>query len=113
MRKRSKEDQAKKAQGSRMKKIFSFTENVKRVVRSIKKGGVLSYAEVAKRAGAAGASRAVGSIMKKNYDPTIPCHRVIRSDGRLGEYNRGGTRAKAQLLTKEGVRVKDGRVAHA
>lgn len=41
--------------------------------------------------------------MKNNYDPTVPCHRVIRSDGRAGEYNRGGEAAKRELLRKEGV----------
>ena len=62
---------------------------------------MLTYKEVAKRAGSPRAFRAVGSILKTNHDPKIPCHRVIRSDGRLGEYNRGGTSQKRKLLLTE------------
>jgi O6-methylguanine-DNA--protein-cysteine methyltransferase len=42
--------------------------------------------------------------MKNNYDPTVPCHRVIRSDGKIGAYNRGGPAKKRALLKAEGVR---------
>ena len=44
-----------------------------------------------------GAARAVGAILKTNYDPTVPCHRVIRSDGSLGGYNRGASEKQALL----------------
>jgi O-6-methylguanine DNA methyltransferase len=73
------------------------------VVKKIPKGRVLTYKEVAIRAGSRpGGARAVGSILKKNYDPNIPCHRVIRSDGIAGEYNRG-RKKKLELLKKEGA----------
>ncbi len=81
----------------------SFSDKVRDVVRKIPKGKVLTYKEVARKAGNEKASRAVGSIMKKNYDNTIPCHRVIRSDGAAGEYNRGGTKKKLMILKSEGV----------
>ena len=68
----------------------------------IPKGKVLTYKEVAKRAGNAKASRAVGNILNKNFNPKIPCHRVIRSDGKLGGYNRGAVE-KRKILKKEGV----------
>jgi methylated-DNA-[protein]-cysteine S-methyltransferase len=84
-------------------KIKSFAERVHDVVRSIPKGKTMSYGEVAKYAGSPGASRAVGSIMKANYDKTVPCHRVIRSDGKVGEYNRGGSEKKMKLLFSEGA----------
>jgi methylated-DNA-[protein]-cysteine S-methyltransferase len=80
---------------------MNFTEKVLNVVRLIPKGSVLSYGEVARRAGNAGASRAVGSIMKKNYRDDVPCHRVIRSDGAIGEYNRGREN-KMKRLKEEG-----------
>ena len=76
---------------------------MREVVRAIPEGSVLTYAEVARRAGSPGAARAVGSIMSKNYDPRVPCHRVVRSDGALGDYNRGGRDAKKALLEKEGA----------
>lgn len=79
----------------------SFKERVFRVVRQIPKGDVLTYAEVARRAGSPRAYRAVGTILKGNYDPGIFCHRVIKSSGELGEYNRGAT-AKRALLLQEG-----------
>ena len=79
-----------------------FTQKVYGVVMKIPKGKVLTYKEVAKRAGNAKASRAVGNILNKNFNPKIPCHRVIRSDGKLGGYNRG-VMEKIKILKKEGV----------
>ena len=81
----------------------TFTEKVYDVVKKIPKGKVLTYKEVAKKAGNEKASRAVGNILHKNFDPSIPCHRVIRSDGKFGGYNRG-MESKKELLIKEGVR---------
>ncbi len=83
----------------------SFKEKVLDVVRKIPKGKTMTYKEVAECAGSPGASRAVGSIMKANYDETVPCHRVVRSDGKTGDYNRGGEKAKVDLLRKEGVKM--------
>lgn len=87
----------------------SFKDRVQEVVKNIPKGSVLSYQEVATRAGASGAARAVGTIMSKNTDKTIPCHRVVKSDGSIGSYNglrtsTPGTLAKIKLLKKEGVK---------
>lgn len=80
-----------------------FRENVLSVVRRIPHGAVLTYGEVARRAGNPRAARAVGAILETNYDPAIPCHRVIRADGTLGGYNRGGARRKQMLLRQEGA----------
>ena len=81
----------------------SFTEKVRTVVSKIPKGETLSYKEVARRAGNAKASRAVGNILNKNHDRRIPCHRVIRSDGRPGGYNRGA-KNKIRLLKAESAK---------
>lgn len=80
----------------------SFSSRVYAVVRTIPKGKTLSYAEVAKMAGSPRAARAVGNILNKNYDSGIPCHRVVRSDGSTGGYNRGEKR-KQEILKNEGV----------
>lgn len=82
---------------------MTFTDKVKYVVFHIPKGKVMTYAEVAEAAGNPRAARAVANIMAKNFDPDIPCHRVIRSDGRAGGYNRGGESVKKDLLAAEGV----------
>ena len=81
----------------------SFSEAVRTVVRAIPKGQVMTYQEVADRAGNKKAARAVANLMAKNYDPEIPCHRVIRKDGSLGGYNRGGVAKKRAILEAEGV----------
>jgi O-6-methylguanine DNA methyltransferase len=80
----------------------TFAEAVRRVVRKIPKRQVLTYGEVARRAGYIGAARAVASVMSNNFDPDVPCHRVILKSGQVGEYNRGGSVAKLDLLTQEG-----------
>ena len=77
-----------------------FKEKVFEVVRKIPRGKTMSYKEVARLAGRPKAYRAVGNILNKNYDPKIPCHRVIRSDGKPGGYNRGA-KNKIRLLKKE------------
>lgn len=85
-----------------MLKNNTFSETVKQVVRDIPKGSVLTYKQVAELSGHPKAARAVAQVMAANYDPTVPCHRVIRSDGSLSGYNRGGTTQKAKLLKAEG-----------
>ncbi|NNM84081.1 MGMT family protein [Candidatus Parcubacteria bacterium] len=80
-----------------------FADRVRDAVRQIPKGETRSYGEVAGAVGSPGAARAVGIVMKNNYDPTVPCHRVIRSDGKLGGYNRGGQERKREILRTEGV----------
>jgi|GEM_PF-1802797 O-6-methylguanine DNA methyltransferase len=59
---------------------LSFRQKVFAVVRKIPRGNVLTYKEVARHVGSPRAFRAVGSALKTNFDPRIPCHRVIKSD---------------------------------
>jgi len=83
-----------------------FREKVIVVVKKIPKGKTMSYKEVATRAGHPGASRAVGAIMRSNKDKSIPCHRVIRSDGTPGGYNGlRGVESKLSLLHSEGAKL--------
>ncbi len=79
----------------------SFAQKVYMVVKKISHGETLTYKEVAKRAGRPLAYRAVGNILNKNYNPAIPCHRVVRSDGKAGGYNKG-VKEKIKILKKEG-----------
>ncbi len=81
----------------------TFTELVYEVVKKIPKGKYMTYKEVAIKIGKPNASRAVGTVLSKNFDLAIPCHRVIRSDGKMGGYNRGGVDKKLIILRAEGA----------
>ncbi len=80
----------------------SFQERVYQIVKNIPLGETMTYKEVAEKAGSPRAWRAVGNILHKNKNPQIPCHRVIRSNGEIGNYNQGKAK-KIYLLKKEGV----------
>ena len=74
------------------------------VVSQIPRGETKTYKEVAELAGSPHASRAVGNIMKGNKNPHVPCHRVVKSDGTVGEYNAsGGSKRKEEILKQEGA----------
>ena len=79
----------------------TFTQKVYEVVKKISRGKVLTYKQVALLAGNPKAFRAVGNILNKNHNKAVPCHRVVRSDGELGGYNRGGLQ-KIKHLKAEG-----------
>ncbi|WP_409411391.1 MGMT family protein [Bradyrhizobium manausense] len=64
-----------------MKKTFS--DKVRDIVRKIPKSKTMTYKEVASKAGN---PKAVGTVMRSNYDPSIPCHRVVASDGKMRGY---------------------------
>ena len=88
-----------------MRREASFQERVFRIVKKIPKGDFLTYREVAKSAGSSKAWRAVGNILNKNSYSKIPCHRVIKSNGKAGGYNKGAEK-KIALLRREGIRFK-------
>ena len=73
-------------------------------LKKIPKGKLKTYAQVAKAIGKPKAVRAVANAIGKNpFPPKIPCHRVIRSDGKLGGYSaKGGIKTKKKLLKNEG-----------
>ena len=85
-----------------------FQLKVWNYLKKIPKGKVKTYAQVAKAVGKPKAVRAVANAIGKNpYPPSIPCHRVIRSDGTLGGYSgKGGISKKRQLLKSEKVFIK-------
>lgn len=82
--------------------LTPFAQKIYAVVRAIPRGKVLTYQQVARQAGRPRAYRAVGTILSKNRNPKIPCHRVIRSDGSIGGYN-GLQGKKLALLKAEGA----------
>ena len=81
-----------------------FQAQVLRIAASIPRGEVRPYGWLAKEANRPDAARAVGSTMARNPIPLIiPCHRVVRSDGFIGEYSLGGPHNKWELLDYEGL----------
>jgi len=84
-----------------------FQLKVWNYLRKIPKGKVKTYLEVAKAIGKPKAFRAVANAVGKNpYPPKIPCHRVIRSDGKIGGYSAsGGIVRKIKLLRKEKIEL--------
>ena len=85
-----------------------FQLKVWKYLKTIPKGTVKTYKEVAIAINSPKSARAVANSCGKNpYPPKIPCHRVIRSDGRLGGYSgKGGIKEKRRLLNTEKVTLK-------
>lgn len=81
-----------------------FRARVLAAVRSIPRGRVATYGDIATLAKAPGAARAVGNVMRQCNDPSVPCHRVIASAGGLGGFG-GYLERKRQLLRAEGLEV--------
>lgn len=88
--------------GCMSKKGGEFRDKVRRIVKGISRGKMMTYKQVAALAGRPRAYRAVGNILSANFDPKIPCHRVICSDGKTGGYNRGAG-LKIRRLRSEGA----------
>jgi O-6-methylguanine DNA methyltransferase len=88
--------------------LTEFERAVLLKAREIPRGEIRTYGWVASQIGRPTAVRAVGSALRKNPVPVfIPCHRVVRSDGQLGQYALGGTDQKRAILSAEGVEVED------
>ena len=84
-----------------------FQIKVWKFLKTIPKGKVVTYKQLAKAIKMPNAARAVANACAKNpHAPKIPCHRVIRSDGGLGGYSGpGGIRKKIKLLRSEKVKI--------
>ena len=93
------------------KKVTKFRNKIYELLKKVPKGKITTYKELAKAAKTK-AYRAVGTAMAKNpYAPKVPCHRVVNSGGKIGNYSgKGGTKTKIKMLKKEGVEVKNNKV---
>jgi O-6-methylguanine DNA methyltransferase len=86
--------------------LTEFEQAVLRKTYQIPRGEVRPYGWVAREIRRPAAVRAVGTALANNPIPYfIPCHRVVRTDGEIGNYGGGGPEAKKAILTMEGVRV--------
>jgi methylated-DNA-[protein]-cysteine S-methyltransferase len=87
--------------------VSPFQRRVLVAEHSIPRGSVSTYGRIAAHLSSPDGARAVGRALATNPFPVlIPCHRAVRSDGRLGGYQ-GGLRMKRALLAMEGVRIGD------
>ena len=88
-----------------------FYKKVYSLLRKVPKGRVTTYKDLAEASGTK-AYRAVGTAMRLNENaPFVPCHRVVKSDGSVGNYSgKGGIKGKIRLLEKEGVKVKNNEI---
>ena len=92
--------------------VTPFQAEVLRKVAEIPKGEVRPYSWVAREVGRPKAVRAVGTAVASNPIPLIvPCHRVVCSDGHIGNYSLGGPHNKRTLLAAEGLRLDGDRLA--
>lgn len=88
---------------------MNFSEKCYNLLKKVPRGKVVTYKQIAKKLGSKG-YRGVGNAMNRNKDKKISCHRVICSNGKIGEFNRGIS-SKIKLLRKEGIRIdKRGRI---
>ena len=90
----------------------SLNDKVYEFVKSIPRGKVATYGQIALHLGNRNFARVVGNILHKNPDPEhIPCHRVVNAQGRLAQsYAFGGIEAQRRLLVSEGVVFKTDQV---
>ena len=89
---------------------MTLSTRVYKKLLQVPKGKITTYGELSKAVGLKNGQRAIGMIMKKNLFPVIvPCHRVVKSDGKIGGYVYG-ERVKSRMLANEGIKIKDGKI---
>ena len=89
---------------------MSLDKKIYKKLLEVPKGKITTYGELAKAVGLKNGQRAVGKIMNKNpYPVIIPCHRVVKSDGKIGGYAYG-EEIKSDMLTREGIVIKNGKI---
>jgi len=89
---------------------LNLDKRIYKKLLEVPKGKITTYGELAKAVGLKNGQRAVGKIMNKNpYPVIIPCHRVVKSDGKVGGYAYG-EEIKSDMLTREGIVIKNGKI---
>ena len=89
---------------------MNLDKEIYKKLLEVPEGKITTYGELAKAVGFTNGQRAIGTIMNKNtYPVIIPCHRVVKSDGKVGGYAYG-EEIKIKILKKEGIKIKDGKI---
>ena len=92
---------------------MGFKEKIYNALKTVPKGYLTTYKELAKAVNSK-AYRVVGSLMKKNEHPKeIPCYKVVKSNGSIGNYSaKGGIKRKIELLRKDGILVENSKIKY-
>jgi methylated-DNA-[protein]-cysteine S-methyltransferase len=89
---------------------LKLDQKIYKKLLEVPKGKITTYKEIAKAVGLDNGQRIIGRIMNKNpYPIIIPCHRVIKSDGKIGGYA-WGQKVKTRMLSNEGIKIKKGKI---
>ena len=89
---------------------MNLDKKIYKKLLEVPEGKITTYGELAKAVGIKNGQRAVGRIMNKNpYPVIIPCHRVVKSDGKVGGYAYG-QQVKINMLSKEGIKIKEEKI---
>jgi len=89
---------------------MNLDKKIYKKLLEVPEGKITTYGELAKAVGIKNGQRAVGRIMNKNpYPVIIPCHRVVKSDGKVGGYAYG-QHVKINMLSKEGIKIKEDKI---
>jgi methylated-DNA-[protein]-cysteine S-methyltransferase len=89
---------------------LKLEDKVYKKLLEVPPGMVTTYGELARAVGLTNGQRAIGRIMNKNpYPVIVPCHRVIKSTGKIGGYA-WGKKIKTNMLSKEGIKIKNGKI---
>lgn len=92
--------------------MTEFEKKVYYATKKIPRGYVATYRAIAVKIGNPFAVRAVGNALGRNPFRGVPCHRVVRSDGRVGGFMRGTDKKKERLI-QEGIIIKNGKIDFA
>jgi len=87
---------------------MNFNKKVYGLCRKIPKGKISTYKILSKKLNSK-AYRAVGNALNKNKSREVPCHRVIKSSGKIGGFAKG-TKTKIKLLKKEGIIIRNNKI---
>ena len=88
-----------------------FSQSVYEYLRTVPKGKVVTYGQIAKAIGCPHGARAVGNALHANPDPEYyPCFKVVNQEGKLAEHFRLGIEEQRRRLEKDGIIVNDGKV---
>ncbi len=89
---------------------MKLNTKIYRKLLQVPKGKVTTYSELANAVGLKNGQRIIGMIMKKNpYPVIVPCHRVVKADGKIGGYTYG-EKVKSKMLSNEGIKIEDGKI---